>query len=907
MPTSPSTKRVTERLHEKIADGHYKIGCLIVPQKFEKITLKDGKIQKEEIEVCGRKINLLSIRNDMYHQQKKYMRLRPNKYFDTLSREEVVHQLKTINGFNSLDCDANTEVLTQRLKMYERTRYLIFWHDGSSLSSHSHILIMVSCLYDTAVFVTDEEYFKSEGSLINIQARIEKPFLYSTDQQLLYSDERLSDILEIKKPLTTTDGKAFKVRAFKGDHPASQFEAGQQKGGNYACHGCCINSNCAKSLPHSFKCNTLSLSDRIKKILASTSSKQRLQNNTIIKLFDHLSLPELMDEHQQHKIQSPSLNKQSLQASLDMTMHGIQRMPALLFPKPFAKLEDLNLERYEILINEPLHDISNHIKNIQQEIPYHVPKEKKSLVKEIINTSFNGKDAKNAADYRKSMLLVTNWFLSNIKNHFTTNILLTLSEIQEILYLPETKRSAQKLMRLISRSFLHALFLKINIEGKIKSATERKFFGIYYHSLIRHSCEQYRVFSGRSANTEKEEATFNTLKTFTNLTSNHHPQNVIFNSLVRLQAKEILAAGENEYDRNKEIFSTLYQPIKSSFSNTLILFNWIKTYPSFYQVMLEQVADFLIGDNKCWEETQHGVLFFDLDIKDIDIKFHHFRSSSIVGVSKYLKDCWSKCLLNSNSLIPAQKIKIYNESTNKYESKSLQTSTFFKNSSTENSVPVTATETSNASICFKEVPKNETRTLLSKHDSNVNGPLPDFSIIESSISENKTSNAPLTDTHNNSLTNTVDCKLFQKVDLTLTSTPAPKTQKMPSKNHVISIKPIMENHETTFCNTTKRLIKVFGEQEYILEYDKRRKMLKSNKSNENLARYRGIIAQIEVKIVCEEDNLKKELKNLELIFLKDSNNTSIQPHCSSSNGDRTLYDCIIQKLQHIKVIRKTIF
>ena len=54
-------------------------------------------------------------------------------------------------------------------------------------------------------------------------------------------------------------------------------------------------------------------------------------------------------------------------------------------------------------------------------------------------------------------------------------------------------------------------------------------------------------------------------------------------------------------------------------------------------------------------------------------------------------------------------------------------------------------------------------------------------------------------------------------------------------------------------------------------------MLKpNNKNNENLARYRDIIAQIEVKILCEEDNLKKELKNLELIFLKDR----IMPPCS---------------------------
>ena len=192
--------------------------------------------------MCDRKISLLSIRNDMYHQQKKYMRLKPDIYFDTLSREEVIHQLKTINEFNSFSCDAGTQVLKKRLKMYERTHHLIFWNDGSSLSSHSHILIMVSCLYDTAVFVTDEEYFKSEGSLINIQARIEKSFLYlmarspSTDQQFLYSDERLSDILEIKKPLITTDGIEINdiVRAFKGDHPVSQFEAGQQKGVNYA-------------------------------------------------------------------------------------------------------------------------------------------------------------------------------------------------------------------------------------------------------------------------------------------------------------------------------------------------------------------------------------------------------------------------------------------------------------------------------------------------------------------------------------------------------------------------------------------------------------------------------------------------------------------------------------------------
>ena len=100
-------------------------------------------------------------------------------------------------------------------------------------------------------------------------------------------------------------------------------------------------------------------------------------------------------------------------------------------------------------------------------------------------------------------------------------------------------------MRLIFSTFKHTMLLKIRLDGKLKSETERKFFGII--SLIRHSPEQYQLFSGRSSNTEKEEAQFIALKTFINLTSNH-PENVIFNSLICLQAKQVLNEGENDYN-----------------------------------------------------------------------------------------------------------------------------------------------------------------------------------------------------------------------------------------------------------------------------------------------------------------------------------------------------------------------
>ena len=143
-------------------------------------------------------------------------------------------------------------------------------------------------------------------------------------------------------------------------------------------------------------------------------------------------------------------------------MHGIQRMPALLFTAPFSQFDNIYLDQYEILVNELLHDLSNHIKNLQHEIPHHVPKDKKTLVKDIITSSFNGKEAKNSADHRKSLLLITSWFLSNMKSHFSANILITLCEIQEIL-------------RLMFSTFKHAMLLKIHLDSKLRSETEQNF------------------------------------------------------------------------------------------------------------------------------------------------------------------------------------------------------------------------------------------------------------------------------------------------------------------------------------------------------------------------------------------------------------------------------------------------
>ena len=127
-------------------------------------------------------------------------------------------------------------------------------------------------------------------------------------------------------------------------------------------------------------------------------------------------------------------------------MHGIQQMPALYFQIPLTSAEQINLSRYKILINDPLHDLSKHTKTIQEELSHHVPKENEIHVKNIIATSFSGKEAQNSADQRKS-------FIENLKIHFTTNILISLCGIQEILCLPDKNRSPLTILPLISTIF----------------------------------------------------------------------------------------------------------------------------------------------------------------------------------------------------------------------------------------------------------------------------------------------------------------------------------------------------------------------------------------------------------------------------------------------------------------------
>ena len=169
----------------------------------------------------------------------------------------------------------------------QRTRHLICWHDGATLAGHGYILTTFSELYNPTTHYCDDEFLAKFKKDIHAQPHIEKAVLYliarcpATDQQLLYSSLRLTDIIVLKEELSTSNGLMLtdKLRSFKGDSTVKQFDTGQKKGGNNRCCSCPINGQYAGKYTHVYKISILSLQDKVNKIVKTPDSPMKLNQN----------------------------------------------------------------------------------------------------------------------------------------------------------------------------------------------------------------------------------------------------------------------------------------------------------------------------------------------------------------------------------------------------------------------------------------------------------------------------------------------------------------------------------------------------------------------------------------------------------------------------------------------------
>ena len=428
-----------------------------------------------------------------------------------------------------------------------------------------------------------------------------------------------------------------KMRFFHSDTPARQYECGQQKGGNYYCAICGASANRVYEMDYSFRCSHISLADRQDLVLKGPYGKKySLQN--INKPFQDLTKDELIGELSARGIYEGN-TKEELRTLLKEELHGVQRVPALMYHNPDLSLDEINCGDYEILGFEPLHDISHHIENIRTELPSHLPKKEASELNALIEFCIGGKETKMAFDYRCTLILISNQIRGKIGSQAQL-LLDTLVEIQEIAYNSEAQRTPRSVLRMHNLTWYHAMLCRTVIGFQLKKLTVRKFYGTYFHNITSHAPIQN-----------------NAITNITRTTSSFHADHIISNILVRLQAEKDLSTNHSvsSVEKQQAHVSKLASSLPS-FPNTIIPKEMLVNHPSSWQAHLERISDYLLaGKGVWWNESDNGdINFFDakgnVESSEAGPLLHHFRSSSFKSEESYLKKCWLECLEQKSDL-----------------------------------------------------------------------------------------------------------------------------------------------------------------------------------------------------------------------------------------------------------------
>ena len=635
-----------------------------------------GVVERKTFFTYGKKNPFSKIRVALFNKHQKYMRLNSDSYFENLTDEEVSKRLITLNEFEPGETITS---MRDRLKTFERTRNLAIWHDASSIANHGHILINIHVLYDPAVFYTSDEYEKNTNIKLNIQREVEEPVLHiigrcrSNDEQLGYIETRLECIKSIQNDLDlgsiSQNHQNIKlkdsIRFFKGDGPAIAFECGNKKGGTYFCPCCDVNAYLTDDISYCYQLPIRSIEDARQRVVAGKLGKK----HSLLKKtcpFEKLKPSEVFNELKSRKVNLENMKKtkKELLPVLNKHLCGSKRVPVLLFHDPLASLDKYGIEKYEMSMVEPMHDVAEHFENLLVILPLHLPQESLEKFKNLYDLYNEEKEKKRCCDKRKFLLLLTKELYLEIDGKIH-RVLKTLSEIQRILYLGDDFRNAKEVLRLHNSSFQHFVLLRdaLPFEKLGGKMSREKMYGKYQHNLCVHAPFQYRLTNCESLNCEDEERCFNAMKKITKDTTNYDPAHFIDNIFVRSQVEgrcQKLYKFSKKQNATFNAIATLGKEIEKSQSNTLFTYDFIKENLAEWQSHLERISDFLIfGEGIWWQKTEFGVEFFDVENNPTDInvipKVHHFRSADIKLVNDYLKMKW-EFIVQNGICIPSHKI-----------------------------------------------------------------------------------------------------------------------------------------------------------------------------------------------------------------------------------------------------------
>ena len=116
---------------------------------------------------------------------------------------------------------------------------------------------------------------------------------------------------------------------------------------------------------------------------------------------------------------------------------------------------------------------------------------------------------------------------------------------------------------------------------------------------------------------------------------------------------------------------------------------------------------------------------------------------------------------------------------------------------------------------------------------------------------------------------------------------------------IISIKPNSvdkEVKETKKGLSKTLLFEIFGQHDFVDEFDLQRKKLKAYKCKDHITVYERIVAQIEIKLTIKKDTLERSVKENEILAVTDCDGNK-QEHIKRN-------DHIIRILKYIKLVQR---
>ena len=356
-------------------------------------------------------------------------------------------------------------------------------------------------------------------------------------------------------------------------------------------------------------------------------------------------------------------NKQDYLDALVSHMKGVTRVPGLLFNCITITMALSCLRFYEVFATEPLHDLKNHIQNVFDELPTILKGKSKDIFLKAKSETIDRKDVKRGCDYRQALIMIT-YMMRGKCSDVVYDLLLSLCQISKIAYQRAGRRTEKVVLRLYNLCYKHGV-LCTEIFKTTRILTNRKIFGIYFHALVTHFAETFRLIPLSSVHVESEERYFGAINSISKRTSDRKAPHIISNSILRLQAQK---QQRKPNIREEESIVSKAAHLLPEEENTVFDSTWIRRPDFVYH--LQRIPDYVKpGENVWWHLEGTSIVFKDghneADSQDPGPKLMNFYDYTFPEMQRHLRNIWLDCLGSLDTLkIPIDKIKQYDQSGN---------------------------------------------------------------------------------------------------------------------------------------------------------------------------------------------------------------------------------------------------